>query len=1151
MSDAIFIVGYYRSGTSALSGALMRAGVKFYNEADPNEHNPLGFYEIPELIEFDVELFARLGVDWTDVRGLPPGWAERADLANMLTRLDGILRRRFTHEDRIWGLKHPHLCRTLPLYERAAKQAGHKPHVVHIFRDPWTAAASQSLKNGLTRAHSLLLWMSYVTNAERQARHLPRAWMTYQDLLARPAAELGRLAVELNLNLGNALGLEEAGAYLTTELNRSEPLSQIDLCRPVRDLVQAAWEAICQHQYTPALWDRFAADTADLVGFLTEIGASRGRVIPALGGSLSTTATTHSAPVLGLRPAERLDDGARARLTAMQERAGVLPSVAVIIVAPRGRAAAVNDTLESLNAQWLKPSKIKILAAEEVAIGGVTTIAVPPKPEAATRIACAELNLEAVAADYVAIINAGDTVSPDACLRFALTAKQHDSAMIYCDEIVPRASGAWVRHKPGWDVTRLRQAAYIGDWVWYRGREVLQLGGFQPDCAGAEEYEFQLRLAESGAKVTRLPEAMFTRSAESRRDDIKTDVFCARAAAALKQHLERTGQKADVQNRQHPGLFHHMRITTNPGTSIVLLCNGGEIAMLDTWLTDLLRDGAVSGPIILTGDALSESMHAYLTAVSAQCAALEGKVLAVPPLPGLTPSAALAKALALVNTPLTAILDVRAQPTAPRWLEGLRSRLADPGVAMAGARTLVPVGNDVRQTLVQGPIIIGADTRLGAGHMPDDPGPGGWLLVDQEASAIAPPGLLVRSAALQACEFPVLQGDALWIDLCAQLRAAGARLVWTPDISFIAPPDSVQLDGTSHFRDGGVTARALQWADPYHHPALSLHGDLLATEIRTGLVRSMPVDPASLLVSGPPAAGAPILNAARALRRAGIAEADWAPEMPGAADLGRRAPARWVRANPVRVPHAHSPGYTAVYTSVPEQEALPALAAAVSVFATSPGLVMQLRKLSPPGQPIALWRPALSPCIWRELTFGSGLNTRPRIIWFDEGIAPPWFTDLINETLESASWIVVERPGATYTGSLARIPMQESEFAWAQAMAELGPQIMVRPAHIETHADQYPFLIAAAAGCHILADDRLDLPESFPAVRLPARAAAWSLALKDAIAGLQVTLERGARTREAAMALPGLEDNPPSWSLTGRLADSFEGSAGKMRSAAE
>ncbi len=52
--------------------------MKFYNDADPNEHNPLGFYEIPELIEFDVELFNRLGVDWTDVRGLPEGWTGRA-----------------------------------------------------------------------------------------------------------------------------------------------------------------------------------------------------------------------------------------------------------------------------------------------------------------------------------------------------------------------------------------------------------------------------------------------------------------------------------------------------------------------------------------------------------------------------------------------------------------------------------------------------------------------------------------------------------------------------------------------------------------------------------------------------------------------------------------------------------------------------------------------------------------------------------------------------------------------------------------------------------------------------------------------------------------------------------------------------------------
>jgi len=487
-------------------------------------------------------------------------------------------------------------------------------------------------------------------------------------------------------------------------------------------------------------------------------------------------------------------------------------------------------------------------------------------------------------------------------------------------------------------------------------------------------------------------------------------------------------------------------------------------------------------------------------------------------------------------------------------------------VVMAGARTLIPTGNDLRQASVHGPIVIGADTRLGAGHTPDDPGPGGWLLVDQEASAIAPPGLLVRTAALKACQFPALAGDALWIDLCAQLRAngtgsngtgsngtskGGGRLVWTPDVSFISAPEVVQPDGAGHFRTGTAAAKAVSWADPYHHPGLSLHGDLLTTESRTGLIRAVPADKNSLLVSGDPVAGGSVLNAARALRRAGMAEADWVPELPGAADLGRRAATGWVRINPLLAPHPHSPPYTAVYTTPPEQEAIPALAAASQVFATSPGLVTQLRRLGTPGQSIALWRPALSPRIWQELTFGTGLNTKPRVLWFDEGIAPSWLVDLINETLDCASWIVVERKGANYAGAVARIAPQDSEFAWAQAMSELGPQIMVRPAANITHADHYPVLLAAAAGCRIFTDDRMDTPPGLGAVALPSRASTWIEALKSAIADLKTTLEQGRAARAAALALPGLETSPPPWLPFTAAADSAALKNAALQNAAE
>ncbi|GAN80062.1 hypothetical protein [Acidocella aminolytica] len=1128
MTDAIFIVGYYRSGTSALSGALQRAGVKFYNEADPNEHNPLGFYEIPELIELDVNLFNHLSVDWTDVRGLPKGWSERPDTAPFLSRLEEILRQRFTPQDRLWGLKHPHLCRTLPLYERAARQAGHKPHVVHIFREPWVSAASQGRKNGLTRAHALLLWMSYTTDAERLARHLPRCWLTYHDLLAQPTQELRLIESSLGLTFQkkNGDGLAQASSYLTGQLNRAEPFPREGLTRPLHDLVTRTWEAILARDFQPDLWDGLAAETEDLVGFLSEISASRGRALPGFNGEALQTAALPNQSTASIRPVERTDDSAKTRLMKLRETTGALPRLAVLIAAPSGRAPAVNDTLESLRGQWNAPNIVKILSADPLAVEGFETITVPAEPEAMTRHLCEEANLCTEEADYVAIINAGDTIAPDGCLRLAMLAAQTNADMLYSDEIVPGTNGAWIRHKPGWDITRLRQSAYIGDWVWYSTRAIRVAGGFNAAMAGAEEYDMQLRFAAQGAKVERLPEAIFTRSAGSKRDDISQQLFCARAAEALKQHLANCGMKAEVQNRQYPGLFHHVRLTEDPGTTLIMLCDGADIPLLDKWMTALFTGKPLSGPVILAGADLCGPMQNYFDAVSDQREALEGKVLAVS---ALTTSSALAKAVALSETQLVVILDARMQEISPHWQEILRARLADSRVAAVAARTIVQTSADGQQGQVMGPLIIGADTRLGAGHGPLDPGPGGWLMVDQEASAISPPGLIARRAALSACNFdPDLNGDALWIDLSAQLRAQGSRLVWTPDVSLVMPPNTVPMaDTESSFRNGSPAAQALSWADPYHHPALSLHGDLLAPERRTGLVRAIPTDPSSLLLSGDPAQSGAPLNAVRALRHAGLLEADWVQGLPGAAELGRRAPESWVRVNPLLPSHNHSLPYTALYTAIPEPDALPALAAAERIFATSPGLVSNLSNLTKAS--VSLWRPALSNRYWQDFESGKGLNTKPRILWIDEGISPPWFPELMKETLDIAAWMIVERPGVQYPEAVGRITPPETEQSWLHVLSQVGPQIMLRPMGADTHIDHYHALLAAAAGCRLIVDKRLDIPESLGALRLPNIKQNWSKAVQNAVQNLKETLRQGAQTRAAALALPSLEDEPPAW----------------------
>ncbi len=1126
MPDAIFIAGYYRSGTSALAGALQRLGVTLHNDAEANEHNPLGFFEIPELIELDVDIFAALGIEWSDLRGLPANWQAHPGMARFLARLDEILRRRFAAEP-LWAIKHPHLCRLLPLYERAARQAGHNPHVINITRDPWVIADSQFRKNGLTRAHALLLWLGYLISGEQHSRHLPRSWVTYENLLTSPAAQLAQIERDLGLSLTLRLpdGLQAACLFPARRLNRCEPVVPAGLYPPLRAFTGQVWDAIQSRDFATATWDGFAATCHELTGFLEEIGGSKAVAIAGFSRPHGAAAPLPGAA--SLRPPERLDDGAKQRLLRLTAAAPTLPKLHILIAAPPSRAHAIGVTLESLRAQWHEADRITIITVDPYENAAHPTRSASPESGALTRVICEALSEAAARADYVAVLNAGDTLQPDACLRFALTAARGQADMIYCDEIVEGEDGAWVRQKPGWDISRLRQAAYIGDWVWYRAETLLRLGGFNAARAGAEDYDFQLRLAETPARIERLPEALFTRAHLSRRDNISSSVFGARALDAITDHFGRLGIAGTVRPRPHLGLFEHDRALPDPGTSVILLCDGADVSDLEWWTNDLAASRALTGKLILAGVDLAPEAAAYLARIAAQETALAGLVRAVTPAPAF-PGAALTAALALAGTEFLLLIDARSRPLTPGWGHALGNRLADPEIAMAGARLLVPEGEPVRFA-VRGPIIPGAENRLGALHFADDPGPGGWLAVDQEAAALAPAALIVRTASLAACDLSgPLSGDAFWAEICAQIRNTGQKIIWTPDVSFISLPEAVLAGAVA----GGTV-------EEFHHPGLALHGDLLAPELRSGLIRAAPFDSESLLITGPAKAGYALLNAARALRGIGAMEASWAPEPLTQAETFRRAPAAWVRINPAS---AASHPYAAVFTQAAGPEHRDAIRGATRLFATAPALAAQLGKHAR-GRPVILWRPALSRAVWYESSLVTRLNTSPRILWIDEGFAPPWLPELINQTSASATWIVVEQAGANYSGATLRMTAPEDEQGWARELCGLAPQILVRPAHWKADADHYPALLAAAAGCACLVDDRLDVPDSLGARRLPNNFFAWQSALQAAIADLPVTLDRGAHARAAALALPSVEDLSPPWAAFGAPGIAFRSAA--------
>ncbi len=141
----VLIAGYYRTGTSALSGALAEAGITVLNNTEANEHNPRGFFEDTALIQLEMDVLGALGSIWSDVRFLPEGWIERPDMSVYLDRLSELLEKKFGAAP-LFAIKHPHICRLAPLYRRAFESIGVVPAAIRTHRNPYVIAASQKKK---------------------------------------------------------------------------------------------------------------------------------------------------------------------------------------------------------------------------------------------------------------------------------------------------------------------------------------------------------------------------------------------------------------------------------------------------------------------------------------------------------------------------------------------------------------------------------------------------------------------------------------------------------------------------------------------------------------------------------------------------------------------------------------------------------------------------------------------------------------------------------------------------------------------------------------------------------------------------------------------------------------------------------------------
>ena len=246
----VLVTGSMRSGTSSLAGSLKLLGWHVPQpEVPASERNAKGHFEPRWVIEFHKRLMRGALVRPSDgspraeerVAALLEDGAVQRELRDWLTQQE---------QERV-VVKDPHAAWVVPLWRRAAEDAGRDLRILTALRHPAAVVGSQDRTWGEGRrsdaerkvkeTSNTAAWLNLALVTERGSRDAPRAFIRYDDLLADWRTALARVSDQLDL----ALPLDEdrgLDAFLDPGMRRSQ-LTWDDIALPdwLRQAAENTW----------------------------------------------------------------------------------------------------------------------------------------------------------------------------------------------------------------------------------------------------------------------------------------------------------------------------------------------------------------------------------------------------------------------------------------------------------------------------------------------------------------------------------------------------------------------------------------------------------------------------------------------------------------------------------------------------------------------------------------------------------------------------------------------------------------------------------------------------------------------------------------------------------------------------------------------
>ncbi len=441
--------------------------------------------------------------------------------------------------------------------------------------------------------------------------------------------------------------------------------------------------------------------------------------------------------------------------------------------------------------------------------------------------------------DFIALFDHDDLLHPSALFEMMKAIEEKDADFIYTDEVtfVGRPNNITIYNfKPDYSPDTLRSYNYICHFTAFKKQLLEEVGGFDKEYDGSQDYDLILRLTEKAKNIVHISKVLyFWRSHKaSVASDVSAKPYVIESAKrALGAHLERLGLSGSVEDADVPTTYKIQYDTVGEPLVSIIIPNKDHTDDLEKCLSSVYEKSTYKNfeVIVVENNSTEKVTFEYYE----EAIKKYNNLKLITWESGFNYSAINNFAEAQAKGEYVLLLNNDIEVITPDWIEQMLMFAQRKDVGAVGAKLYYD-----DDTIQHAGVIVGLGGVAGHSHKGfarDNPGYMARAAIVQNLSACTAACLMIRKDVYDEVGgldegYAVAFND---IDFCMKIRKAGYLIVFTPFAEFYHyesksrgdedTPEKRNRFNSEIFRFQERWGKELKAGDPYYNPNLSLDSE--------------------------------------------------------------------------------------------------------------------------------------------------------------------------------------------------------------------------------------------------------------------------------------------------------------------------------------